>query len=278
MTGSCLDEPYRCVNDEPKRCAARDIKRQMGADVNPGQSHDGDGAQGKGAADWPEMWKGCGAEGDGNASVPGQVAEPGGIAATAPGGWKQGRRPGAPHYLLDQLRECKPGIDRPPAAVGMLNEQLAIVMDTLRIAQAPGAQPAYAFGRSQGTGPGANPGREAMPDEPVSSGPAQPAERPEHPAPVGTLIGWAEIYNPAWTPSFTQQQADLAVVFTGPCPSCSHQTMFSVPLTRPDVGGYAVRGVPATTFTMYCECGYPHPGHPDGDNSCGAYWPYEAEL
>ena len=104
MTGSCLDEPYRCVNGEPKRCAARDIKRQMGADVNPGQSHDGDGAQGKGAADWSEMWKGCGAQGDGNASVPGQVAEPGGIAATSPGGWKQGRRPGAPHYLLDQLR------------------------------------------------------------------------------------------------------------------------------------------------------------------------------
>jgi hypothetical protein len=78
----------------------------MGADVNPGQSHDGDGAQGKGAADWPEMWKGCGAQGDGNTGVPGQVAEPGGVAATAPGAWKQGRRPGAPHHLLDQLREC----------------------------------------------------------------------------------------------------------------------------------------------------------------------------
>lgn len=78
----------------------------MSADVNPGQSHDGDGAQAKGAADWPEMWKGCGAQGDGNTGVPGQVAEPGGVAATAPGAWKQGRRPGAPHHLLDQLREC----------------------------------------------------------------------------------------------------------------------------------------------------------------------------
>lgn len=29
---------------------------------------------------------------------------------------------------------------------------------------------------------------------------------------------------------------------------------------------------------MYCTCGYPHPNHPDGDNSCGAYWSYEGEL
>jgi hypothetical protein len=54
--------------------------------------------------------------------------------------------------------------------------------------------------------------------------------------------------------------------------------MFSVPFARPDASAQTYRGGPAATFTMYCECGYPHPGHPNGDNSCGAYWPYEAEL
>jgi hypothetical protein len=144
-----------------------------------------------------------------------------------------------------------------------------------------------------------------MPDEPASSGRAQPAEEAEHPAapdapgnpeasgalktpapsqdpsaPVspGALIGWAEISNPAWKPSFTREQAGLAVAFTGKCPSCTHDTMFSVPFARPDLTAPTVRGGLATTFTMYCECGYPHPGHPDGDNSCGAYWPYEAQL
>lgn len=117
-----------------------------------------------------------------------------------------------------------------------------------------------------------------MADEPASSGPAQPAEVAEHPAPPVALIGWAEITNPGWKPSFTREQAGLALVFTGKCPSCTHNTMFSVPLARPDVSAQTVRGGPATAFTMYCECGYPHPGHPNGDNSCGAYWPYEAEL
>jgi hypothetical protein len=131
--------------------------------------------------------------------------------------------------------------------------------------------------------------------EPASSGSAQPAEKAERPAAAGNpsppgasaaregsapqvaLIGWAEITNPNWKPSFTREQAGLALVFTGECPSCTHYTMFSVPFARPDASAQTYRGGPAT-FTMYCECGYPHPGHPDGDNSCGAYWPYEAEL
>jgi len=134
-----------------------------------------------------------------------------------------------------------------------------------------------------------------MPGDAASSSPAQPAEEgqhaaaadtpsppeasaaPEGAAPQVALIGWAEITNPNWKPSFTREQAGLALVFTGECPSCTHDTMFSVPFARADASGQTVRGGPAT-FTMYCECGYPHPGHPDGDNSCGAYWPYEAEL
>ena len=135
-----------------------------------------------------------------------------------------------------------------------------------------------------------------MPDEPASSGSAKAAEEARHaaaaaaPSPPGTaagtegpvgqvaLIGWAEITNSKWKPSFIREQAGLALVFTGRCPSCTHDTMFSVPYARPDVSAQTVRRGLATSFTMYCECGYPHPGHPDGDNSCGAYWPYEAEL
>jgi hypothetical protein len=132
--------------------------------------------------------------------------------------------------------------------------------------------------------------------EPANSGPEQPAKKPQHaadagnppspeataarenPAPPAALTGWAEITNPNWKPSFTREQAGLALVFTGKCPSCIHDTMFSVPFARPDASAQTYRNIPAATFTMYCECGYPHPGHPDGDNSCGAYWPYEAEL
>lgn len=132
--------------------------------------------------------------------------------------------------------------------------------------------------------------------EPANSGPEQPEKEPQHaadagnppspeaaaarenPAPPAALTGWAEITNPSWKPSFTREQAGLALVFTGKCPSCTHDTMFSVPFARPDASAQTYRNIPAATFTMYCECGYPHPGHPDGDNSCGAYWPYEAEL
>jgi hypothetical protein len=132
-----------------------------------------------------------------------------------------------------------------------------------------------------------------MPDELANSGSAQPAEEAAHAAPADTpsppeasaapegqppLTGWAEITNPDWNPPFTREQAGLALVFTGKCPSCRHDTMFSVPFARPDANAQVFRGGPAASFTMFCECGYPHPGHPDGDNSCGAYWPYEAEL
>ena len=116
-----------------------------------------------------------------------------------------------------------------------------------------------------------------MPDEAVNPGAAQPAQAPAN-APQPALTGWAEITSSSWRPSFTREQAGLALVFTGNCPRCTHDTMFSVPFARPDASAQPVRGVSAATFTMYCECGYPHPGHPDGDNSCGAYWPYEAEL
>jgi hypothetical protein len=105
-----------------------------------------------------------------------------------------------------------------------------------------------------------------MPDKPVGTSQA-PAAQPE----------WAEVTDPDWKPAFTKTQAGLSLAFSGLCPRCQHQTYFAIPIVRPDAAGATVRSAPEP-FWMYCACGYPHPGHPDDDNSCGAYWPYEAEL
>jgi hypothetical protein len=105
-----------------------------------------------------------------------------------------------------------------------------------------------------------------MPDEPVGT-PQAAAVQPE----------WAEVTDPGWKPEFTKKQAGLSLAFSGQCPRCQHQTYFTIPIARPDAAGATVRSAPEP-FWMYCSCGYPHPGHPDDDNSCGAYWPYEAEL
>lgn len=88
-------------------------------------------------------------------------------------------------------------------------------------------------------------------------------------------IEWAEVTDPAWAPQFERSTLGLVERFTGTCPRCGHQTSMDVARVVPGVT--TVRGEPEE-FTMYCSCGHPHPHHPDGDNSCGAYWPYEAEL
>ena len=88
-------------------------------------------------------------------------------------------------------------------------------------------------------------------------------------------VEWAEVTDPAWKPQFERSTFGLVARFTGACPRCDHQTSMDVPRIVP--GTTTLRGEPEE-FTMYCACGYPHPQHPDGDNSCGAYWPYEAEL
>jgi hypothetical protein len=87
---------------------------------------------------------------------------------------------------------------------------------------------------------------------------------------------WAEICDPRWRPAFEQARNGLVVTFTGACPRCSHPMTFDVARATPPGRGGTVRG--AELFTMWCLCGHAHPGHPDGDNSCGAYWQYEAEL
>ena len=85
----------RSVDGEAKRRAARDVEREMGADVDTGQAHEGNCAQGERAAAWAETGQGGGAQGDDHTCVPGQVPEPGGVAAAAADARKQGRRPSA---------------------------------------------------------------------------------------------------------------------------------------------------------------------------------------
>jgi hypothetical protein len=90
-------------------------------------------------------------------------------------------------------------------------------------------------------------------------------------------VEWAEVYDPNWRPSFRQAKQGLETRFSGPCPRCTHDMSFDIPLAIPPNNGPITRET-AEQFTMYCACGHPHQGHPDGDNSCGAYWPYEAPL
>lgn len=88
---------------------------------------------------------------------------------------------------------------------------------------------------------------------------------------MSDLIGWAAITEPDWRPSFKSAKSGLETKFTGSCPRCEHLTLHRVPVVRPNLGGRAMRDE-GERFTAYCRCGYPHPGHPEGDNSCGAYW------
>jgi hypothetical protein len=90
-------------------------------------------------------------------------------------------------------------------------------------------------------------------------------------------LEWAEITDPQWTPTFDRSRSGLLTTFTGSCPRCGHSMVHDVPYGVPPSSGVSNR-TDAEEFTMMCSCGYPHQGHPDGDNSCGAYWPYEAEL
>jgi hypothetical protein len=92
-----------------------------------------------------------------------------------------------------------------------------------------------------------------------------------------TLVDWAEINDPNWQPSFAQSRAGLVTTFSGECPRCEDQMTFDVALAIPSARDSTTRDSPEP-FTMLCSCGRPHPGHPEGDYSCGAYWPYEAKL
>jgi hypothetical protein len=88
-------------------------------------------------------------------------------------------------------------------------------------------------------------------------------------------VSWAEVNDHRWRPEFERTVIGLVVRFRGACPRCRHET--TTDLTRVIPGLENVRGE-LEEFTMYCTCGHPHKDHPEGDNSCGAYWSYESEL
>ncbi|KUN79275.1 hypothetical protein [Streptomyces griseoruber] len=62
------------------------------------------------------------------------------------------------------------------------------------------------------------------------------------------------------------------LVASGPCPRCNAH--LEIPIVTEAVralgnGGPASGG---TEVPMYCECEGEHPGRPDGEEGCGAYW------
>ncbi len=87
-------------------------------------------------------------------------------------------------------------------------------------------------------------------------------------------VDWAEVNEPTWQPTFTEQKIGALVRLSGDCPRCQHPTAMDFPAVIP---GDALRAE-GETVTMFCKCGHPHQGHPDGDFSCGAYWATVAEL
>jgi hypothetical protein len=88
---------------------------------------------------------------------------------------------------------------------------------------------------------------------------------------VDNLIGWAAVSDETWQPSFTATRAGLYLTYTGACPRCRHQTMLRIAGVNAALSGRSTRE-DARPFAMFCRCGYPHPGHPDDDMGCGAYW------
>jgi hypothetical protein len=87
---------------------------------------------------------------------------------------------------------------------------------------------------------------------------------------------WAEVFREDWKPEFRCLREGLEVRYLGTCPRCGHEMSFEItagfPAAPPDAPTY--RSDPEEQFTMFCTCGHPHPGHPEGDNSCGAFWRY----
>ena len=114
-----LDKGYRCIDGESQRGAACDIERQVGADVDPGQAHSGNGAQDEGTADGAKVWQGGGAEGGGDTGMPRQVSQAGGVRAAEAGAREQEHRPGSAHHLLDKAASWRsPASQAAPAATG----------------------------------------------------------------------------------------------------------------------------------------------------------------
>jgi hypothetical protein len=87
-------------------------------------------------------------------------------------------------------------------------------------------------------------------------------------------LPWAEVTDSTWVPQFATEKIGALVRLSGPCPRCHHQTSTDFAAVIP---GESLRASDEAV-DLFCKCGFPHKGHPEGDASCGAYWTTSAEL
>jgi hypothetical protein len=88
-------------------------------------------------------------------------------------------------------------------------------------------------------------------------------------------VGWAEVTDDNWAPQFTATQVGVIVRMSGQCPRCEHQTITDF---SPVIPGRVAERAADQPVLLFCKCGHNHEGHPDGDNSCGAYWTIKTKL
>lgn len=91
------------------------------------------------------------------------------------------------------------------------------------------------------------------------------------------MCDWAEVDASAdgVGATFTRTKVGVIVRLSGDCPRCSHPTAMEFPPASFPAAGVRIE---PQTVTLYCKCGHPHQGHPDGDNNCGAYWTIMVRL
>ena len=88
------DQGHGSVDGEAKCRPARNVQREVSAHVNAGEADDRHGGGNDGAPGRAQSWEGSRAQRDRHARVPGQVPEPGSIAAAGVGAADQCRWPG----------------------------------------------------------------------------------------------------------------------------------------------------------------------------------------
>lgn len=105
-----------------------------------------------------------------------------------------------------------------------------------------------------------------MSDEPADAGGQQPAAEP-----------YAEITDPSYTGfadscEIVERKGGFSII--GTCPRCGHRMTYPYP--KRVVGrGIRRRGASKSEereLPMLCTCIQEHPGRPDQEHGCGAYW------
>lgn len=60
------------------------------------------------------------------------------------------------------------------------------------------------------------------------------------------------------------------LIFRGPCPRCPHEFTYKWPLVV--VRGVTAASASETPVIVRCQCGATHPGRPEKQSGCGAFW------